>query len=113
MKKYQLCIEETNKKREECVSNQKNLIKFYFKFSKNNLEIYYNILNDFLSIEKGKIISFLNNSKFDKLHKKLENKNIEKETKEFFNKIKSNEKIDEINFLTFKGYKTIIDINNC
>ena len=113
MKKYQLCIEETNKKREECVSNQKNLIKFYFEFSKNNLEIYYNILNDFLSIEKGKIISFLNNSKFDKLHDKLENKNIENETKEFFNKIKSNEKIDERNVLTFKGYKPIIDFNNC
>ena len=45
--------------------------------------------------------------------KELENKNIENETKEFFNKIKSNEKMDERNVLTFKGYKPIIDLNNC
>jgi len=53
-----------------------------------NINLYYTILNDFLSLEKDKTISFLNNSKFKKLQIQLQEKDVEKEIKEYFNEIK-------------------------
>lgn len=113
LKRYQTSIETTNKKREEFISKQKNLIKLYVEIEEFYINMYYNILNDFLSIEKDKIIVFLNNSKFKKMQTNLQEKDVEKEVKEYFNKIKSTEKNDEKNAILFEGYKSKIDLDNC
>ena len=78
-----------------------------------NINIYYTILNDFLSLEKDKTIVFLNNSKFKKLQVKLQEKDVEKEIKEYFNEIKSDVKNDEKKAILFEGFKSNIDIDKC
>ena len=112
LKKYQSSIEEINKKREECVLKQKKLIKQFFEIGKFDINMYYDIMSNFLSLEKDKIIVFLNNSKFNKLQKQLEEKNIEEETKEYFNNIKQSDKCDDRNEIIFEGYKSKINFDN-
>ena len=113
LKKYQTSIEKTNQKREEFISKQKNLIKLYVEMEEFNINLYYTILNDFLSLEKDKTISFLNNSKFKKLQTQLQEKDVEKEIKEYFNEIKSNVNNDEKKAILFEGYKSTIDFDKC
>ena len=113
LKKYQTSIETTNKKREEFISKQKNLIKVYVEMEEFNVNIYYNILNDFLSLEKDKTIVFLSNSKFKKLQNQLQEKDVEKEVKQYFNQIKSTNKNDEKKEILFEAYKSNIDIDKC
>ena len=112
LKKYQSSIEEINKKREECVSKQKNLIKQFYEFGKFDINMYYDIISNFLSLEKDKVIVFLNNSKFNKLQKQLEEKNIEVETKNYFDNIKPSDKIDDRKEILFEGYKSKINFDN-
>ena len=113
LKKYQTSIEKTNQKREEFISKKKNLIKLYVEMEEFNINLYYTILNDFLSLEKDKTISFLNNSKFKKLQTQLQEKDVEKEIKEYFNEIKSNVNNDEKKAILFEGYKSTIDFDKC
>ena len=113
LKKYQTSIEKTNQKRVEFISKQKNLIKLYVEMEEFNINIYYTILNDFLSLEKDKTIVFLNNSKFKKLQAQLQEKDLEKEIKEYFNEIKSDVKNDEKKAILFEGFKSNIDIDKC
>ena len=113
LKKYQTSIEKTNQKREEFISKQKNLIKLYVEMEEFNINLYYTILNDFLSLEKDKTISFLNNSKFKKLQTQFQEKDVEKEIKEYFNEIKSNVNNDEKKAILFEGYKSTIDFDKC
>lgn len=113
LKKYQSSIEIINQKREEFVNKQKDLIKLYVKTKEININIYYNILSDFLSLVTDKIISFFNNSKFKKWQKQLQDKDVKKEVINYFDKIKSNENDDEKTAVEFEGYKSKIDLDNC
>ena len=111
LKKYQTSIEETNKKREEFVSKQKNLIKLDIELEQFDLNIYYDVINNYLSLYKDKTITFIN-KKLKSLQKQLHEKNIEKEIKDYFSSLKSNGKNDEKNPIVFEGYKTKIDFDN-
>ena len=112
LKKYQTCIEETNKKREEFILKQKNLIKLDIELEQLDINIYYDVINNYLSLYKEKTITFINKY-MKKLIKQLQEKNLEKEIKEHFSSIKSNDKSDEKNPIVFEGYKTKIDHDNC
>ena len=112
LKKYQTCIEETNKKREEFILKQKNLIKLDIELEQLDINIYYDVINNYLSLYKEKTITFINKY-MKKLIKQLQEKNLEKEIKEHFSSIKSNDKNDEKNPIVFEGYKTKIDHDNC
>ena len=109
LKKYQMSIEETNKKREEFISKQKKLIKLDIDLEQLNINLYYGTLNQFLSLIKDKTIAFVNNSLFIQYQKQLEGKNINKEIQDFFIAIKSNGKNDEKKSIVFEVYKTKLD----
>ena len=113
LKKYQMSIEETNKKREEFISKQKKLIKLDIDLEQLNINLYYGTLNQFLSLIKDKTIAFVNNSLFIQYQKQLEGKNINKEIQDFFIAIKSNGKNDEKKSIVFEGYKTKLDYDKC
>ena len=113
LKKYQMSIEETNKKREEFISKQKKLIKLDIDLEQLNINLYYETLNQFLSLIKDKTIAFVNNSLFIQYQKQLEGKNINKEIQDFFIAIKSNGKNDEKKSIVFEGYKTKLDYDKC
>lgn len=113
LKKYQMSIEETNKKREEFISKQKKLIKLDIDLEQLNINLYYGTLNQFLSLIKDKTIAFVNNSIFIQYQKQLEGKNINKEIQDFFIAIKSNGKNDEKKSIVFEGYKTKLDYDKC
>ena len=111
LKKYQSCIEETNKKREEYVSKKKKLINNCIELENIDLDIYYNILSDFLSLEYDKMDSIVNNTKFKKLQANLNEKNIQDNSK--INYIKSIEKSDNKKIIKFKSYKSQFDMDDC
>ena len=112
LKKYQACIEETNKKREEFILKQANLIKDDIELEQLDINIYYNVIDNYLSLYKDKTINYINKY-MKKLLKQLQEKNLEKEIKEYFSSIKSNGKNDEKNPIVFEGYKTKINYDNC
>ena len=112
LKKYQACIEETNKKREEFILKQANLIKDDIELEQLDINIYYNVIGNYLSLYKDKTINYINKY-MKKLLKQLQEKNLEKEIKEYFSSIKSNGKNDEKNPIVFEGYKTKINYDNC
>ena len=112
LKKYQACIEETNKKREEFILKQANLIKDDIELEQLDINIYYNVIGNYLSLYKDKTINYINKH-MKKLLKQLQEKNLEKEIKEYFSSIKSNGKNDEKNPIVFEGYKTKINYDNC
>ena len=112
LKKYQACIEETNKKREEFILKQTNLIKDDIELEQLDINIYYNVIGNYLSLYKDKTINYINKH-MKKLLKQLQEKNLEKEIKEYFSSIKSNGKNDEKNPIVFEGYKTKINYDNC
>ena len=112
LKKYQVCIEETNKKREEFILKQANLIKDDIELEQLDINIYYNVIGNYLSLYKDKTINYINKH-MKKLLKQLQEKNLEKEIKEYFSSIKSNGKNDEKNPIVFEGYKTKINYDNC
>ena len=112
LKKYQACIEETNKKREEFILKQANLIKDDIELEQLDINIYYNVIDNYLSLYKDKTIHYINKY-MKKLLKQLQEKNLEKEIKEYFSSIKSNGKNDEKNPIVFEGYKTKINYDNC
>ena len=112
LKKYQACIEETNKKREEFILKQANLIKDDIELEQLDINIYYNVIDNYLSLYKDKTINYINKH-MKKLLKQLQEKNLEKEIKEYFSSIKSNGKNDEKNPIVFEGYKTKINYDNC
>ena len=112
LKKYQACIEETNKKREEFILKQANLIKDDIELKQLDINIYYNVIDNYLSLYKDKTINYINKH-MKKLLKQLQEKNLEKEIKEYFSSIKSNGKNDEKNPIVFEGYKTKINYDNC
>jgi hypothetical protein len=58
-KKYQSSIEEINKKREEFVSKQKNLIQLDIELELFYINSFYDIINNFLSLNKNKTIEFI------------------------------------------------------
>lgn len=113
LKKYQSNIEQINKKREEFISRQKNLIKSYVDIESFNINMYYDILGNFLFLEKEKQFVFFNSAKFNKLQKEKKEKNINKEIKEYFNNFEVNNKDDEKNEILFEGYKSKIDFDKC
>ena len=113
LKKYQTNIEQINKKREEFISRQKNLIKSYVDIESFNINMYYDILGNFLFLEKEKQFVFFNSAKFNKLQKEKKEKNINKEIKEYFNNFEENNKDDEKNEILFEGYKSKIDFDKC
>ena len=113
LKKYQTNIEQINKKREEFISRQKNLIKSYVDIESFNINMYYDILGNFLFLEKEKQFVFFNSAKFNKLQKEKKEKNINKEIKEYFNNFEVNNKDDEKNEILFEGYKSKIDFDKC
>ena len=110
LKKYQTSINEINKKREEYNSKQTYLIKYYVDIEKNELIMYYVILNDFLKTEIQKIIKFFYQDKLSNLAEKKKKKDIDKELEESLKKLKSNEKKDEK--ISFE-YKSNIDFDKC
>ena len=112
LKKYQACIEETNKKREEFILKQANLIKDDIELEQLDINIYYNVIDNYLSLYKDKTINYINKY-MKKLLKQLQEKNLEKEIKEYFSSIKSNGKNAEKNPIVFEGYKTKINYDNC
>ena len=112
LKKYQACIEETNKKREEFILKQANLIKDDIELEQLDINIYYNVIGNYLSLYKDKTINYINKH-MKKLLKQLQEKYLEKEIKEYFSSIKSNGKNDEKNPIVFEGYKTKINYDNC
>ena len=112
LKKYQSSIEETNKKREEFVSKQKNLIKLDIELEQFDINSFYDIISNFLSLNKNKTIEFIN-SNYQNLQKQLEEQNIEKEIKDYFSSIKSNGQNDEKSPFVFEGYKTKLNFDNC
>jgi hypothetical protein len=111
-KKYQSSIEEINKKREEFVSKQKNLIQLDIELELFYKNSFYDIINNFLSLNKNKTIEFINH-RFQNLQKQVEEKNIEKEIKDYFSSIKSNGQNDEKSPYVFEGYKTKLNYDNC
>ena len=111
-KKYQSSIEEINKKREEFVSKQKNLIQLDIELELFYINSFYDIINNFLSLNKNKTIEFINH-RFKNLQKQVEEKNIEKEIKDYFSSIKSNGQNDEKSPYVFEGYKTKLNYDNC
>ena len=111
-KKYQSSIEEINKKREEFVSKQKNLIQLDIELELFYINSFYDIINNFLSLNKNKTNEFINH-RFQNLQKQVEEKNIEKEIKDYFSSIKSNGQNDEKNPYVFEGYKTKLNYDNC
>ena len=111
-KKYQSSIEEINKKREEFVSKQKNLIQLDIELELFYINSFYDIINNFLSLNKNKTIEFINH-RFQNLQKQVEEKNIEKEIKDYFSSIKSNGQNDEKSPYVFEGYKTKLNYDNC
>ena len=110
LKKYQISLNEINKKREEYNSKQTSLIKYYVDIEKNELNMYYSILNDFLKIELEKTIKHLYQPKINELSEKNRLKNIDKECQENLKKLKSNEKPEEK--ISFE-YKSNIDFDKC
>ena len=111
-KKYQSSIEEINKKREEFVSKQKNLIQLDIELELFYINSFYDIINNFLSLNKNKTNEFINH-RFQNLQKQVEEKNIEKEIKDYFSSIKSNGQNDEKSPYVFEGYKTKLNYDNC
>ena len=111
-KKYQSSIEEINKKREEFVSKQKNLIQLDIELELFYINSFYDIISNFLSLNKNKTIEFINH-RFQNLQKQVEEKNIEKEIKDYFSSIKSNGQNDEKSPYVFEGYKTKLNYDNC
>ena len=113
LKKYQLSIFETNEKREDLNSKQKNLIKLYIELENIYLNVYFDILDDFLSLENNKAISFLNNSKFKKFQNNLQNKNLDEYSKKYFSSIKPIEKSNVKKKIKFEGYQSKFNLDNC
>ena len=71
LKKYQSCIIDTNKKREEYNSKQIELIHFYVSIEEADLKLYYSILDDFLTIEKDNTVKLFCTEKVFVLKKSI------------------------------------------
>ena len=89
------------------------MIKSYVDIESFNINMYYDILGNFLFLEKEKQFVFFNSAKFNKLQKEKKEKNINKEIKEYFNNFEVNNKDDEKNEILFEGYKSKIDFDKC
>ena len=110
LKKYQISLDEINKKREDYNSKQTSLIKYYVDTEKSELNMYYSVLNDFIKIELEKSLKYFNSEKIMNLKQKNKNKDIDKECQEILKKMKSNEKPDEKIIFEYKGN---IDFDKC
>jgi hypothetical protein len=111
LKKYQSCIIDTNKKREEYNSKQIELIHFYVNIEEADLKLYYSILEDFLNIEKDNTVKIFCTEKINKLMKKKERKDIKKELEKTLKRKKDDQKPEEL--IVFEGHKSNINFDTC
>lgn len=111
LKKYQSCIIDTNKKREEYNSKQIELIHFYVNIEEADLKLYYSILEDFLTIEKDNTIKLFCTEKINKLIQRKEREDIKKELKRRLKRKKDDQKPEE--FIVFEGHKSNINFDTC
>ena len=111
LKKYQSCIIDTNKKREEYNSKQIELIHFYVSIEEADLKLYYSILDDFLTIEKDNTVKLFCTEKVNKLIQRKEGKDIKKELKKYLKKKKDEQKPEEL--IVFEGHKSNINFDAC
>ena len=111
LKKYQACIVDTNKKREEYNSKQIELIHFYVNIEEADFNLYYSILEDFLNIEKDNTVKIFCTEKVNKLMQRKEKKDIKKELKSRFEKKKDEQKPEEL--IVFEGHKSNINFDTC
>ena len=111
LKKYQSCIIDTNKKREEYNSKQIELIHFYVNIEEADLKLYYSILEDFLNIEKDNTVKIFCTEKINKLMRKKEGKDIKKELEKTLKRKKDDQKPEEL--IVFEGHKSNINFDTC
>ena len=111
LKKYQSCIIETNKKREEYNSKQTELNQFYVNMEEADLKLYYSILKDFSTIEKDNTVKLFCTEDVKKLMEIKSQKNIKKELKRNLEKKKDEQKPEEL--IVFEGHKSNINFDTC
>ena len=111
LKKYQRALEDVNDKRNILINKQNALIDFHVKMNKNEFLIYYDILENFLKIERQKSLEFFYKGQVSNLITIYNKRNIKKETWEKLSEFQSNEKPDKI--FTFEQYQSNIDFDKC
>ena len=111
LKKYQRALEDVNDKRNILINKQNTLIDFHVKMNKNEFLIYYDILENFLKIERQKSLEFFYKGQVSNLITIYNKRNIKKETWEKLSEFQSNEKPDKI--FTFEQYQSNIDFDKC
>ena len=112
LKKYQTSLIDMNKMREDYNKKETNFINYFAGIEKDELNMYYDALNDFVKIEFEKIKKFFAQESIQILFEKYKKKDIEKEKeiKEIDKKMENNEKKDEKFSFEFKSN---IDFENC
>jgi hypothetical protein len=113
LNKYQSCLNELNKILEEYNTKQTNLIKNYVEMEKDDLNIYYSTINNFVKFERDKIVGFLCSDKINQLIMKNAQKDIKLELKKIFKRKKNDKNRRPIKLLKFEEHKSKIDFNSC
>ena len=111
LKKYQISLENANNKRKNSIELQRKLIKYYVSINKAELKIYYQILDDFLKIERKKSIEYFYTPEVNNIITINNQRNINHQLFEKLSEFKGNEKPDKE--FQFEQYKSNIDFDKC